>query len=447
MQRYRKFWILVSLSTNFHKLSSFSIVLIKKKVILWFQKAELFAARIIQVKNFKLNLIIMTTLSKGSKGDEVRFLQRLLNWHGAALKIDSDFGSNTETAVKEFQTKNELLADGIVTDKIWTALWKPWLLSVTLLKKSDNEDIRMIQNGLNHFGYQLVTDGLYGGKTTNALRHYKALRQNDPDSDYSKYIENLRNDTTLLNKNPSKKETLLYIANIMINTGYEFAYVVGMLANSFHEGNVGQFESSNYINNIGQKPAYLKEMDENYGYKDYSGKTIMNVSLSDVEKLINRLAADKWVGKFGLGSIQWTEIRCQRLVEHYRAVAGNNDTITELQAIQAEGNFILEELKDVKLGYIAIYPDWKDDNAKKTNSSKAAEKAAQELCKKYEIPIDKDKKAKERGDTAIKIYEIMNSPKRKIIDTDDNNNIFIKGKENKIKVWIENIIKKIDKSR
>ena len=355
----------------------------------------------------------MTTLSKGSNGDEVRYLQRLLNWHGSELKIDGIFGNNTEAAVKEFQMKNELLINGIVTDEIWTTLWKQWLLSVTLFIQSDKEDIIMIQNGLNHFGYQLVKDGLYGSKTTNGLRHYKALRQKVPDSNYSKYIENLRNDTTLLNKNPSKKETLVYIANIMIKAGYEFEYVVGMLANSFHEGNVGQFESSNYINNINIKPAYLKVMDENYGYKDYSGKTIMNVSLYNVENLLKRLATDKWVGKFGLGSIQWTEIRCQRLVEHYRAVAGNNDMITELQAIQAEGNFILEELKDVKWRYIAIYPDWKDAKAKKLYSYKAAEKAAQELCKKYEIPVDKDKKAKERGETAIKIYKIMKPPNRK----------------------------------
>lgn len=59
----------------------------------------------------------MTTLRKGSKGEEVKRLQRLLN-----LTDDGIFGPATEAAVKEYQKTHGLVADGIVGDKTWEAL-------------------------------------------------------------------------------------------------------------------------------------------------------------------------------------------------------------------------------------------------------------------------------------------------------------------------------------
>src|SRR5262245_3189055 len=49
-------------------------------------------------------------VKKGSKGQDVKDAQTLLNKRGATLKVDGDFGSLTETAVKEFQKKNPPLA-------------------------------------------------------------------------------------------------------------------------------------------------------------------------------------------------------------------------------------------------------------------------------------------------------------------------------------------------
>ena len=50
-------------------------------------------------------------LKKGSKGIEVKSLQKLLN-----LYEDGIFGALTEEAVKEFQKANGLITDGIVGD-------------------------------------------------------------------------------------------------------------------------------------------------------------------------------------------------------------------------------------------------------------------------------------------------------------------------------------------
>jgi len=64
----------------------------------------------------------MQTLKKGSKGDEVRELQRLLREGGYLVQIDGDFGIKTEQAVKMFQKLNHLTSDGIVGAKTWAAL-------------------------------------------------------------------------------------------------------------------------------------------------------------------------------------------------------------------------------------------------------------------------------------------------------------------------------------
>ena len=63
-------------------------------------------------------------LQKGDKGDAVKTLQSKLNEFGYNLKIDGDFGSGTETALKDYQGKNGLKADGKCGQLTWTALNK-----------------------------------------------------------------------------------------------------------------------------------------------------------------------------------------------------------------------------------------------------------------------------------------------------------------------------------
>lgn len=56
-------------------------------------------------------------LKKGSRGNDVKTLQRILH-----LYEDGIFGAITEEAVKEYQRQNGLIADGIVGDKTWAAM-------------------------------------------------------------------------------------------------------------------------------------------------------------------------------------------------------------------------------------------------------------------------------------------------------------------------------------
>jgi hypothetical protein len=68
-------------------------------------------------------LIGMPPLRKGDKGGQVFTLQSLLNYRiGSGLPLDGDFGTMTETAVKDYQSITGLKCDGFVGDKTWDRL-------------------------------------------------------------------------------------------------------------------------------------------------------------------------------------------------------------------------------------------------------------------------------------------------------------------------------------
>lgn len=71
----------------------------------------------------KLVEVKLPVLRKRCSGAEVEALQILLNGRGFNCgKADGQFGDNTEKAVKAFQKKHGLVADGIVGKDTWTAI-------------------------------------------------------------------------------------------------------------------------------------------------------------------------------------------------------------------------------------------------------------------------------------------------------------------------------------
>jgi hypothetical protein len=63
-----------------------------------------------------------STLKLGSRGDEVKQLQELLNQKGANLSVDGIYGGQTAAAVKNYQGGNSLAVDGIVGNNTWGSL-------------------------------------------------------------------------------------------------------------------------------------------------------------------------------------------------------------------------------------------------------------------------------------------------------------------------------------
>lgn len=76
-------------------------------------------------KKADTDAVTLPTLKSGSKGNKVKAVQALLKGYGYSLGIwgvDGDFGAATVAAVKKFQKKKGLTADGIVGVITWKAL-------------------------------------------------------------------------------------------------------------------------------------------------------------------------------------------------------------------------------------------------------------------------------------------------------------------------------------
>lgn len=63
-----------------------------------------------------------TVLRYGSKGRAVTALQACLNYYGAGLETDGDFGRLTGAAVLDFQSRSAIEADGIAGPETWRTL-------------------------------------------------------------------------------------------------------------------------------------------------------------------------------------------------------------------------------------------------------------------------------------------------------------------------------------
>lgn len=116
-------------------------------------------------------------LSLGDQNEAVERLQELLNKEGYQLAVDGDFGPVTEDAVKDFQERKGLSADGMVFTKTWEILiGQPLVQTIDqpLLKLGvQGEAVEGLQELLNKEGYQLSVDGDFGPVTEDAVKGFQ----------------------------------------------------------------------------------------------------------------------------------------------------------------------------------------------------------------------------------------------------------------------------------
>lgn len=218
-------------------------------------------------------------------------------------------------------------------------------------------------------------------------------------------IRNLE-DSTL-----SKKDTLVAMAQVLLDDGYAPAFVAGILGNILVEGDCGRFESSAYVSNPDAQPDYLRYLDENYDYREkYSYKLIYEgISVKEVYAMILELGPGGANGRgscFGLGCLQWTSYeRIKRLVENYLSVNGNSDSITLAQVQEAEGMTVSYELNNT---YRSVYTTWQSENADQ-NTTEAAFAAGVIVCVRYGVPVgyNTEEVQNTRGALAEAVYNVM----------------------------------------
>jgi lysozyme family protein len=104
---------------------------------------------------------------EGSRGENVRSVQYLLNDHGSGVAVDGDFGSQTRAAVRAFQASRGLSADGIVGNQTWPAL------IVQVSAGSSGDAVRAVQSQIHARSGWLTIDGILGADTKNAIRFFQ----------------------------------------------------------------------------------------------------------------------------------------------------------------------------------------------------------------------------------------------------------------------------------
>ena len=114
------------------------------------------------------------TLKLGSTGEDVKYLQQVLNATVAnnTLVVDGIFGPITQEAVIVFQRHYGLTVDGIVGFQTWSVI--DAIIRTTLRRGSTGEDVAYLQGRLNGIGFgPLVVDGIFGAFTEEAVKNFQ----------------------------------------------------------------------------------------------------------------------------------------------------------------------------------------------------------------------------------------------------------------------------------
>jgi peptidoglycan hydrolase-like protein with peptidoglycan-binding domain len=126
----------------------------------------------------------------GSTGDKVKQIQKLVG-----VPQDGVYGPLTASAVTQWQSNLKVPKDGVwgpqtqtATDGLFTFLSNLQAVSPTnpffealnsarqqtLRSGSSGGSVKILQAGLNGIGYALITDGVFGPATENAVRRFQA---------------------------------------------------------------------------------------------------------------------------------------------------------------------------------------------------------------------------------------------------------------------------------
>jgi GH24 family phage-related lysozyme (muramidase) len=115
----------------------------------------------------------MNTIKLGSKGEDVKVLQKFLG-----LNPDGDFGPMTEKKVKEWQKSKGLVADGVIGAKSWAIILQP--ASETPKEEPAPNEVGISDGMINfickyetgkQFGYKMPAKDLNGYDLRDAGGH------------------------------------------------------------------------------------------------------------------------------------------------------------------------------------------------------------------------------------------------------------------------------------
>lgn len=125
----------------------------------------------------------MEPVKKGQRGSAVEDVQRrllLLGYDLGSTGVDGAYLDYTIKAIEQFQSKNNITANGIVDDKTWRLL-----VNATFSMGDRNlflrfpyfhgKDVLMLQQAITVLGFTCgACDGIFGAFTESAIREFQA---------------------------------------------------------------------------------------------------------------------------------------------------------------------------------------------------------------------------------------------------------------------------------
>ena len=288
------------------------------------------------------------TLRKGYTGEDVKSVQTRLKALGYYTgSIDGVYGTGSIEAVKAFQKKNGLTADGLAGKKTFDTLFSSSAIAngsssssssgssssstgyETLRPGMTGADVKKMQQELRSLGYPLSADGSYGNETVEAVEEFQRINGLSADGVAG-----------------SKTLALLYSGNAKKYSASSSGSTSGSVSSSAGSSAMGSFTGKNgktirllhWQNEI--KPN-LKTGAHLSVYEPSSGISFTLYVMSrgrhaDVEPLTSEDTAnmmDAWGGKeswtpkmvyIGLPDGRWT-MAVMHNVAHGTQVIGNNN--------------------------------------------------------------------------------------------------------------------------
>lgn len=240
-----------------------------------------------------------STIQYGSSGSEVKKLQEELNKKGYKLDVDGQFGSKTQSAVKDYQKKNGLSVDGIVGKNTWGSLTASSSNTKTTAKKTTK--VKTTKKETRRPEYE-KSDAVK--KAEKKLTNWEKSSPDKYDSKYSAEIEGILNDilnrekfTYNLNADPLYEQYReLYTQNgkkAMMDTVGQASALTGGYSNSYAvtAGSQAYHEYLNELNDIAldlRDRAYEQYGDE--GDKLFEDITLLrSLDGDDYEKYLDEL--------------------------------------------------------------------------------------------------------------------------------------------------------------
>lgn len=242
------------------------------------------------------------TIQYGSSGEEVKKLQTELNKYGYKLDIDGQFGSKTQSAVKDYQKKNNLSVDGIVGKNTWGSLTaNSKTASSSKTKQNKSKTSKNTKKQTKRPTYK-KSDTVK--KAEKKLNNWEKNSPGEYDSKYSEQIEGILNDilnrekfSYNLNADPLYEQYReLYTQNgkkAMMDTVGEASALTGGYSNSYAV-TAGSQAYHEYLNELNEVALDLRDRAyEQYG--DEGEKLFEDITLlrsldgDDYDKYLNEL--------------------------------------------------------------------------------------------------------------------------------------------------------------